>query len=230
MILVIATRNQHKVEEIRACLGEGFDYLTLRDFPAAPVPVEDQPTFAGNAAKKASMLARWLAEQPFQSQTVFVLADDSGLEVDALGGAPGVNSARFAALARGGHSNSTDAENNSKLLRLLAGVPPDRRTARFRCAIAIAQVGPADRAGEMSEPSGIRVVPEEPLIFEGTCEGRVLESPRGTAGFGYDPLFLPDGYAQTFAELGEEVKNKISHRARALGKLRSWFAERVKRG
>jgi len=225
MIVVIATRNKHKVEEIRACLGEGFDYLTLRDFPNAPVPVEDQPTFAGNATKKASLLARWLAEQRLQSQTVFVLADDSGLEVDALGGAPGVNSARFAALDRGGQSNSTDAENNAKLLRLLVGVPPDRRTARFRCAIAFARVAPASRAGDESEPSGTRVARGEPLIFEGTCEGRILESPRGTAGFGYDPLFLPDGHAQTFAELGDEVKNKISHRARALAKLRRWFAE-----
>lgn len=229
MIVVIATRNRHKVEEIRACLGEGFDFLTLRDFPAAPVPVEDQPTFAGNATKKASLLAQWLAEQSLQSPAVFVLADDSGLEVDALGGAPGVNSARFAALDRGGQSNSTDVENNAKLLRLLAGVPADRRTARFRCAIALARVVPASGAGDMSEPSGTRVVPAEPLIFEGTCEGRILESPRGTAGFGYDPLFLPDGYAQTFAELGEEVKNKISHRARALEKLRGWFAEQRRR-
>lgn len=230
MIVVIATRNRHKVEEIRACLGEGFDFLTLRDFPAAPVPVEDQPTFAGNATKKASLLAQWLAEQSLQSPAVFVLADDSGLEVDALGGAPGVNSARFAALDRGGQSNSTDVENNAKLLRLLAGVPADRRTARFRCAIALARVVPAGGAGDMSEPSGTRVVPSEPLIFEGTCEGRILESPRGTAGFGYDPLFLPDGYAQTFAELGEEVKNKISHRARALEKLRGWFAEQRRVG
>lgn len=230
MIVVIATRNRHKVEEIRACLGEGFDFLTLHDFPAAPVPVEDQPTFAGNATKKASLLARWLAEQSLQSPAVFVLADDSGLEVDALGGAPGVNSARFAALDRGGQSNSTDVENNAKLLRLLAGVPADRRTARFRCAIALARVVPAGGAGDMSEPSGTRVVPAEPLIFEGACEGRILESPRGTAGFGYDPLFLPEGYAQTFAELGEEVKNKISHRARALEKLRGWFAEQRRRG
>lgn len=226
MILVIATRNRHKLEEIRACLGGGFDFLTLLDFPDAPLAIEDQPTFAGNAAKKASLLARWLAEHNGQTQRMFVLADDSGLEVDALGGGPGVNSARSAALDRGGIGNSTDAENNAKLLRLLAHTPLERRTARFRCAIALVEVEPPGCAGDMSGPLRTRDSAREPLIFEGVCEGHILEAPRGTAGFGYDPIFLPDGYAQTFGELGQEIKNKISHRARALEKLRSWFAER----
>src|ERR1035438_7884663 len=142
--LLIATRNAHKVGEIRAILGPQFQYLTLNDFPAAPKVVEDAPTFAGNAAKKAVELAKWLKGKHPTSNiqhptSIFVLADDSGLEVDALNGAPGVHSAGFAALDRnaGGssassHENSSDAENNAKLLRLLQKVPLEKRAARFR--------------------------------------------------------------------------------------------------
>lgn len=225
MILVIATRNVHKVDEIRACLGDRIRYSTLLDFPDAPVVVEDASTFAGNAAKKARVLAEWLADARKHDEEIFVLADDSGLEVDALGGAPGVNSARFAAVDRGGVGNSTDAENNAKLLKLLEGVPFERRTARFRCAIAIAKVQQKSSRGACRDADSHDPNTSETLIFEGVCEGRILDKGRGNAGFGYDPLFLPDGYTQTFAELGGDVKNKISHRARALEKARRWLSE-----
>jgi XTP/dITP diphosphohydrolase len=141
----------------------------------------------------------------------YVLADDSGLEVDALGGAPGVHSARFAALDDGRKGNSSDAENNAKLLRLLAGVPAGKRTARFRCVLSLTPI----LHGE--SPAAMAAATE---FFDGTCEGRLLEATSGAGGFGYDPLFIPDGFDRTFAELGPEVKNRISHRARALVALR----------
>ncbi|HRZ37727.1 MAG TPA: non-canonical purine NTP pyrophosphatase [Candidatus Paceibacterota bacterium] len=200
--LVIATRNHHKTREIRAVLGDGLRYLTLNDLPGAPSVVEDADTFAGNAAKKADALARWLAGQPIAREggALCVLADDSGLEVDALDGAPGVVSARFAALDSAPSANATDSDNTAKLLRLLRGVPTPNRTARFRCVIALATVGQA-----------------RPLrLFEGACEGMILDEPRGAHGFGYDPVFQPLGHTESFAELGEPVKNRISHRARAL--------------
>jgi XTP/dITP diphosphohydrolase len=139
--------------------------------------------------------------------TFCVLADDSGLEVDAMHGAPGVQSARFAAL--GGQANSSDSANNAKLLRLLKDVPAEQRAARFRCVIALVAV--------QHLKSEIR----SPKLFEGVCEGRIAFAPRGKRGFGYDPLFVPDGFDKTFAELGAEVKNRMSHRARALAKLKS---------
>ena len=217
---LIATGNPHKVGEIRAMLGDRFRYLTLRDFPGAPQVVEDAPTFAGNAAKKAVALADWLAEKTQASGSsdprdlTWVLADDSGLEVNALGGAPGVHSARFAALDDERPGNSSTAENNAKLLRLLQDVPPEKRTARFRCVLAVA----SPRLG-----SDRRADPGRPInLFDGDCQGRILSEHRGSGGFGYNPLFVPDGYQQTFAELGEEVKNALSHRAKALAKLRVW--------
>lgn len=211
--LVIATRNRHKVGEIQAVLGDAFRYLTLREFPGAPAVIEDAPTFAGNAAKKARELALWLGAlaDGVDRAGWWVLADDSGLEVDALSGAPGVHSARFAALDSGVAGNSTDAENNAKLLRLLASVPAAQRTARFRCVIAIAPVLP-----------GVPAI----RTFTGACDGRVLDTAHGTAGFGYDPLFQPEGFPETFAQLGEAVKNRISHRARALAAMKAeWNPE-----
>lgn len=208
--LLIATRNAHKVTEIRAILGEKFRCVTLNDFPDAPVVVEDADSFAGNAEKKAVELARWLSLLLPANRHVspdFVLADDSGLEVDALHGLPGVHSARFAALDSGQPGNSPTAANNAKLLHLLANVPRGKRTARFRCIIAL---------GEIHPPASSL----HPQIFDGACEGRILFEPRGQGGFGYDPLFVPDGFTQTFAELGEDVKNRLSHRARALAKLK----------
>ena len=214
--LLIATRNAHKVGEIRAILGNHFQFLTLNDFPDAPKVVEDADTFAGNAAKKATELAKWI--QGKHPTSNFVLADDSGLEVDALNGAPGVHSARFAALDKS--ENSHDADNNAKLLRLLQSVPLEKRTARFRCVIALAPV-PAEKT-EGSSP--VCYADEtEAQLFDGACEGRIQLTPAGGGGFGYDPLFVPDGFTQSFAELGEDVKNQLSHRAKALAKLKTFF-------
>ena len=217
--LLIATRNTYKVGEIRAILGAQFQFHTLADFPAAPKVVEDADTFAGNATKKAVELARWLAAESinYQPSTInFVLADDSGVEVDALNGAPGVHSARFAALDK--DENSKDADNNAKLLRLLKDVPAEKRMARFRCVIALMPV-PHEK---IESASPVCFADEfEPQLFDGACEGKILFEPRGQNGFGYDPLFVPDGFTQTFAELGEDVKNKLSHRAKALAKLKA---------
>ena len=219
--LLIATRNRHKVEEIASFLGTRFRFLSLEDFPEAPKVVEDAPTFAGNAVKKARQLAKWLQtlqslEYRLPGDKALVLADDSGLEVDVLQGAPGVHSARYAALAAPGSrvvaatANSTDAENNAKLLGLLQSVPEAQRTARFRCALVL-----------------VRVKPPQPTIagqtFEGTCEGRIQSVARGRGGFGYDPLFVPVGHTQSFAELGAETKNQLSHRAQALQKVRRYL-------
>jgi XTP/dITP diphosphohydrolase len=221
--LVIATRNTHKAREIQAILPSRFRFLTLSDFPTAPAVIEDAPTFAGNAAKKAIQLARWLASQDMKSQisnleSAYILADDSGLEVDALNGAPGVHSARFAALDK--TANSSDAENNAKLLRLLKEVPLQKRTARFRCVLALRPVSPASAttASQVCAADELEMLTE---LFDGACEGRIGFAPGGQGGFGYDPLFLPDGHPQTFAELGEEIKNQISHRALALAKYYS---------
>ena len=230
--IVIATRNVHKVGEIRAILGGGFQFLTLNDFPGAPKVVEDADTFAGNAAKKAAELAKWLSSsQPstFNPQLFFVLADDSGLEVDAHNGAPGVHSARFAALDRSADGssassagNSPDADNNARLLRLLKDVPQEKRTARFRCVLALAEMTPHSALPVLRSSSATEGG-RTPHLFDGACEGRVLFTPRGQNGFGYDPLFVPAGFEQTFAELGEDVKNKLSHRAKALEKLKELF-------
>ena len=218
--LLIATRNVHKVGEIRAILGGSFQFRTLNDFPDAPKTVEDADTFAGNAAKKAVELAKWLHHQFPSSQTPdarpdFVLADDSGLEVDALDGAPGVHSARFAALDSAKSGNASDADNNAKLLRLLEDIPPEKRTARFHCVLALA------------EPRNPKSQTPDPILFDGVCEGRILFEPRGHNGFGYDPLFVPMGFEQTFAELGEDIKNKLSHRARALEKLKTFLTTKA---
>jgi XTP/dITP diphosphohydrolase len=226
--LVIATRNRHKVEEIGAILGGSFHCLSLADFPEAPAIIEDAPTFAGNATKKAVQLARHLSGSPGRDPLlkfpIFMLADDSGLEVDALDGAPGVHSARFAALDK--TANSSDADNNAKLLRLLKDVPAEKRTARFCCVLALTP---------LLEPSTTSTSPVcaadefelQTELFDGTCEGRIGLAPAGQGGFGYDPLFIPDGWKQSFGELGEEVKNSLSHRAKALAKLREQLGKRA---
>ncbi|MEI9963115.1 MAG: non-canonical purine NTP pyrophosphatase [Limisphaerales bacterium] len=220
--IFIATRNAHKVEEIRAILGEKFQFLMLKDFPNAPAVMEDADTFAGNATKKAVELAKWFGSIHYQPSTIhYILADDSGLEVDALNGAPGVHSARFAALDK--NENSKDGDNNAKLLRLLKDVPPEKRTARFRCVVALTPI--LQERNKNSSPVCFADESElQTQLFDGICEGKIIFQPRGKNGFGYDPLFVPDGFEQTFAELGDEVKNKLSHRAKALEKLKDWLA------
>jgi XTP/dITP diphosphohydrolase len=191
--LLIATGNAGKVKEFREMLGdERFAWHDLSEFPAAiPVP-ETGETFDANASLKAAGYARQTG--------MWALADDSGLEVDALQGKPGVHSARWAQLNGTG---SGDIDNNATLIKQLENVPEDRRTARFVCALAL------------SDPSG-RIV----LSARDSVEGRILRSPRGTNGFGYDPLFFIDGLGQTTAELTPAKKHKISHRGKALRRLR----------
>jgi len=213
--LFIATGNAHKVAEIRAVLGEGFTVLSQRDAGVTLEPEETGATFADNARIKAITWAAYFAADTCNLNARFVLADDSGLEVDAIGGAPGVHSARFAALDDGRRGNSPDAENNAKLLCLLADVPAERRTARFRCVLALTPVLPGGTVAELV--AGTK-------CFQGACEGWIAYAPAGTGGFGYDPLFVPEGFAVSFAELGEAVKNRLSHRAKALAGLRAHFA------
>jgi XTP/dITP diphosphohydrolase len=223
---IIATRNTHKVGEIQAILGPAFEYRTLRDFPGMPAVREDAPDFAGNAVKKATEIAQFVAQHAEKlagDGEPWVMADDSGLEVDALNGAPGVHSARFAATDTTS-GNSPDAANNEKLLKLLRDVPMERRTARFRCVIAVTPVLFELAEGTVCYASEKELRTE---LFEGKCEGRIAFEPSGGGGFGYDPLFVPNGFRESFAELGEAIKNGLSHRAKALEQLRAWV-ERVK--
>ncbi len=220
--LILSTRNAHKVEEIQSILSGNFRFLTLNDFAMAPKVSEDANSFAGNATKKSVELAQWLSINAFKFEigNTFVLADDSGLEVDELNGAPGIYSARFAAVGEG---NSSDVANNEKLLRLLKDVAREKRTARFRCVLALTPVIPR----KIEPQSPVCFVDEAEFrteIFSGACEGQIAFTASGQGGFGYDPLFVPDGFAKSFAELGEGEKNKISHRANALKKLRAHFA------
>lgn len=208
--LIIATRNVHKTEELAAMLGNRFQIRNLRDFSGAPEAVESAGTFVGNATIKAVILANFVGEH----DGWFVLADDSGLEVDALDGAPGVHSARFAAMDTGATGNSPDGENNAKLLRLLEGRPRPWK-ARFRCVLALTPTANKKR----SEVCLLDEAETGTEVFDGTCEGQIVPAAKGARGFGYDPLFVPDGFSRTFAELGEETKNRISHRAQAMKKL-----------
>ncbi len=194
MKLVIATRNPHKLEEIKAIFDfKGLDVCTALDFPEIPDTVEDCDTLEGNAIKKAVELC--------QATGLTALADDSGLEVEALNDEPGVYSARWAG------EGCTYADNNLKLLRELSG--KDNRRARFRTVIALARPGKEPSCGGAKRKAKTATV-------EGVIEGVIAKALRGENGFGYDPLFIPEGYDQTFAELSTEEKNKISHRARAL--------------
>jgi len=191
MTLVFATRNPGKLRELRD-LVTGIAVIDVAEAARRlgreiPEVDEDATTFAGNAIKKAREVSRATA--------LPALADDSGLEVDALGGAPGVHSARYA--GAGGA-----AANNAKLLAALTGVPAAQRTARFRCVLALADV--AGRLGD------------EVITADGVCEGAILDGPRGTGGFGYDPLFLITDRGETMAELAADAKSRISHRALAM--------------
>jgi XTP/dITP diphosphohydrolase len=194
--LVVATHNRGKLEELRALLaGLPIHVHTIAEAVKRPLTiVEDGQTFADNAIKKAKVVAA--------ASMMLTLADDSGLEVDALGGAPGPRSARFA------HERATDAENNAALLAALADLPdPEahrRYTARFRCVLAL-----IDPYGDGA-----------PIVLEGRCEGAITRTARGSGGFGYDPLFLVGDGDKTMAELSEGEKNGLSHRGRAFRELR----------
>lgn len=193
-VLVLATRNPHKVAEMTALLrGLAVRIMSCMDLAGVPDVVEDAATLEGNAVKKALAVR--------DATGMAALADDTGLEVEFLGGAPGVRSARYA-----GDDANYD-ENNRKLLAALTGVPAARRRAAFRCVVALASPG-----------RPVRVV-------EGRTEGTILERPRGTGGFGYDALFLPDGHERTYAEMAAHEKNLVSHRGRALMAARAAIEE-----
>lgn len=189
LTLVLGTTNRHKVPELRRLLAPvGLELPTLADFPSAIDVVEDGETFAENAALKATAQAKHLDR--------WILAEDSGLVVDVLGGEPGVFSARFSG------PDATDASNNRLLLERLADTPPNKRTARFVCHMTV-----ADPSGTIRAES------------EAACRGRILFAPRGEHGFGYDPLFEIVEYHRPFAQLGPMVKSCLSHRARAASQL-----------
>ncbi|HBU59075.1 MAG TPA: non-canonical purine NTP pyrophosphatase, RdgB/HAM1 family [Verrucomicrobiales bacterium] len=203
--VLIASNNPHKADEIQKLLGSDYLCLSLRDFPDAPPVVEDANTFAGNAVKKALSLVNWLKINNGKIEG-WILADDSGLEVDALEGEPGIYSARYAS---DNNQNCSDEANNSKLLGKLKGIEPSQRTARFRCVIALAKIG------EYAQPQ----------IFNGICEGQISEAASGVNGFGYDPLFIPKNFNNSFGELDSEIKNLLSHRASALHQLKEWLTK-----
>lgn len=190
VVFVLATRNQGKTSEIRSILKDyPVELLNLEDFGPIPEVVEDGDTFDDNAYKKASFTARVLGYP--------TIADDSGLVVDALDGAPGVYSARYSG------ENATDEENNLKLIAEMTDV--ENRKAAFECVISIAiPTGPA-------------------LTYEGRCEGLIAEKPSGSKGFGYDPLFVCPEFGKSFAELSQEEKNKVSHRGNALKEMMKEF-------
>jgi XTP/dITP diphosphohydrolase len=227
LAMLVATNNGHKVEEIRSILGSDYRVWSMQDVLNPPRLLEVEPTFEGNAVAKATQFARHLTRVPGSflgggwRDGVWVLADDSGLEVEALGGAPGVHSARYAHPEGVGSGNASDAENNGKLLRMLAAVPEGGRKARFRCVVALLYVAWGSAVeGQLGAPA----------VFEGSCEGRIGIEPRGGGGFGYDPLFYPDGYEASFGELGEATKNGLSHRYRALMQMRRWLGLRLGNG
>ena len=201
MKLYLASGNAHKAAELQALADAGpagpggrIEIVSARAVGGMPAVVEDAGTYLGNARKKARALHERLPG------SAWALADDSGLEVEALGGAPGVESAYFAG------PQGDSAANLRKLVAVMRAVPPERRGARFVCVLVLAGPGGAEH------------------VFEGSCTGRLLVEPRGGAGFGYDPLLVPDGHTETFAELGDAVKNTLSHRARAWAKLAAWAA------
>ncbi|WKZ33506.1 MAG: XTP/dITP diphosphatase [Thermodesulfobacteriota bacterium] len=198
MKLVIATRNRGKAKEIAAMLeGAGVEAVSLNEYPSLALPPETGRSFRENALLKARFVA--------EATGLPALSDDSGLEVDALSGAPGVFSARYAG------EGATDADNCAKLLAALEGVPEDKRTARFRCAVAFVEPGNTEE------------------VFEGEFEGKIAAEPRGRGGFGYDPVFIVPGTGLTVAELKPGEKDRISHRAMALSAFREFLCARQSR-
>lgn len=192
--LVFATNNAHKLEEVRAILGTDMEILSLQDIGCADNIPETADSLEGNALLKAQYIS--------QKYGVDCFADDTGLEIDALNGAPGVYSARFA-----GEEHDSQ-KNMQKVLALLADATC--RQARFRTVIALIQGG-------------------ETRYFEGTVNGRIAQEQTGIAGFGYDPIFIPDGYDRSFAELGADEKNRISHRGIAVRKLADFLINKMKK-
>ena len=188
--LVIATGNQGKLKEIRELLeGLPFKVTSLSDYPDHPEIIEDGDSFKANALIKARIIAEYTGH--------LTMGEDSGLEVDALDGAPGIYSARFSG------EGATDEKNNTKLLESLKDVPADKRSARYQCCAAIVD-------GD-----------QEVAVIQNSCEGFIAEEPRGTNGFGYDPYFLIEKYGKTFGELDPSIKREISHRAKTLKELRT---------
>ena len=199
MKIVLATRNKGKAKEIKEILKDlKLEILTLNNFPEITTPIEDGKTFQENALKKARFIAQRLH--------LPALADDSGLEVEALGRQPGILSARYAG------ENATDDENNKKLLKELSGISLKKRNACYQCVIALVF------------PSG-----EEETV-EASCTGLIALKPKGKGGFGYDPLFYVPEYGKTMAELPPGIKNRISHRGKALTKLRAKLLARTENG
>ena len=199
-LLVIATHNTHKTGEIRAILGAYFSEITdLTSYPNIPPADETGVTFEENATIKALEASKVLGAG------VSVLSDDSGLEVDALDGAPGVYSARYSG------EGATDKSNRVKLLAELEknGARGKERSGRFRCTMVLADNG------------------EKVAVFDGAVEGIITNEEKGEGGFGYDPIFVPDGYCETFGQLSSEVKNKHSHRASALAKAIEYFSSKA---
>jgi len=197
--ILIATSNFGKLRDFAgAALQHGVEIAGIPEFSSLPTVVEDGLTFEANARKKAEEYSRYAPGE-------VVVADDSGLEIDALHGAPGVHSARYAAdTPEQADANTDDAANNARVLRELQGLPPKQRTGRFVCVLAAARDG------------------KTLATFRGTAEGIVLEVPRGTNGFGYDPLFYFPQIKKTFAELSAEEKSKYSHRGAAFRKFLDW--------
>lgn len=189
--ILVATKNLHKTLEITSLLGDAFEVRDLSNIPDAPDVEETGKTFLENATLKAVEIS--------EGWDGLVLADDSGLEVDALDGRPGVRSARYAG------EEASDSENNARLIEELGERGEERAAGRFRCVMVVASQGQAL------------------AHFEGKVEGELTRELRGEHGFGYDPLFIPEGFDQTFGELGSEVKNTLSHRARALEQFVQWL-------
>jgi XTP/dITP diphosphohydrolase len=200
MRLYLASGNAHKAAEFQAladAAATGIEFWTAADFGGMPPVAEDTGSFSGNARKKARALREIV---PGES---WVLADDSGLCVEALGGAPGVDSAYYAG------PQADPSANLAKLVAALRGVPPERRRAEFVCVLVLADPDGGERS------------------FEGRCAGRLAEEPRGTGGFGYDPLFVPEGFDATLAEMPAILKNRLSHRGRAWSQCAAWLAARL---
>jgi XTP/dITP diphosphohydrolase len=191
MQLIVATRNAHKTREIEQIFGSGLAVRDLTAHPEISEITENGTSFEENAKLKAIAVSKQMPG--------LVIADDSGLEVEALGGAPGIQSARYAGVG------ASDKEKIAKLLRQLAKInaKSDQRCARFRCVLAVGRDG------------------QVLATFEGVVKGKIAERPRGSHGFGYDPIFIPDGFEETFAELPRDVKNNTSHRAKAIRKFQA---------